>query len=195
MQTQRAPALLQIVLLLLAPPTIPAHAVGALPCMAAPTAEGPVALERVTIRAELEGTLARTRIDIVFGDRARTVSIAYTEPLAMRGAQAIYRLPLDYGATVGEFSIAIVARGAASGMRISGARDLTFARSGGNEVRAERRDFEPRGELEVAVTSGSSRLEAPRTRPAHVVLAPLLAPLQDLAPLLVARRVPVADLA
>ena len=135
------------------------------------------------------------RLHPIRAGRTRTVLVTYSETLAVHSGQTTYRLPLEYGSSVGEFSISIAVRGRASAMRISGARDLLFMRSAGNEVRTERRNFQPHGELEVVMTLRSGELEPARSWTAHVLHAALLAAREDLALLSGARRVPVADLA
>src|SRR6185295_17569612 len=58
-----------------------------------------------------QGNNFKVRVYPILPQRTRTVAIRYSESLAIRGTQATYRLPLDYGGRVGELSLALSVRG------------------------------------------------------------------------------------
>jgi Ca-activated chloride channel homolog len=101
-----------------------------------------------------QGNNFKLRVYPLFAQRTRTVQIRYSEPLVSRGAGAAYRLPLEYGGTVGEFSLALKVRGATARPALAGAaaHAMAFAAvEDGYQLTVRHRDHAPRGVLEVAV--------------------------------------------
>jgi hypothetical protein len=101
-----------------------------------------------------QGNNFKLRVYPIFAQRTRTVAIRYSENLATRGAQGIYRLPLEYGSKVGEFSLAVNVNGSTARPVPGGAagRGLVFTgAAGAYQMKTEHRDHAPNGVLEVAV--------------------------------------------
>ncbi len=101
-----------------------------------------------------QGNNFKLRVYPIFAQRTRTVAIRYSENLATRGAQGIYRLPLEYGSKVGEFSLAVSVNGSTARPVPGGApgRGLAFTgAAGAYELKTEHRDHAPKGVFEVAV--------------------------------------------
>ena len=99
-----------------------------------------------------QGTFQAARIH--FRQRSRIVAVTYSESLVARGLRGIYRLPLDYAATVGEFSLAVSVRGSTSRpvARGNAWQAIAFSGNGSDyQLKVDRRDHAPQGTLEVAV--------------------------------------------
>ena len=100
------------------------------------------------------GNNFKLRVYPIFAQRSRIVRVIYSESLVARGWQGIYRLPLEYAATVGEFSLAVSVRGSTSRPVAGGSAGQGLAFSGDAQaykLKLLRRDHAPRGALEVAV--------------------------------------------
>lgn len=101
-----------------------------------------------------QGNNFKVRVYPIPAQRSRTVAVTYSESLATRQARGIYRLPLEYAATVDEFTLDVSVRGSTSRPIASGeAAQGLSASSDANEHRlqSQQRNHVPRGILEIAV--------------------------------------------
>ena len=100
-----------------------------------------------------QGNNFKLRIYPLLPGKTRTVAIRYSEPLAAANGRRQYRLPLDYGSTVSEFSLRVQVTGAAQAPSAS-RDDLVFRRLGDDWVgKMERNQFSARGVLELSVAA------------------------------------------
>jgi hypothetical protein len=124
-------------------------------------ARGRAVFEEVT-RAQIDPALLqatagnnyRMRVYPIPARGRKRVVIRYAETLAARGAQRLYRLPLDYGTTLASLELTIHISDALPGILRSpaGLGELTFHRTGNSyRARVSRAQFETRGLLELAV--------------------------------------------
>lgn len=86
----------------------------------------------------------------------RTVVIRYAEPLGAAGTRRSYRLPLEYAEALSSFRLHVRVQGstAAPAVATRALGAVAFApAAGGWDATVERRDFRPRGVLELSVPS------------------------------------------
>lgn len=128
-----------------------------------PKARGQEAFEEIARRGVDPGLLQVTqgnnfklRVYPLFAQGRRIVQVRYIESLSGRGASHVFRLPVEYGADIRNFSVSIVARGAerAPAVVTGLPSGHAFQREGDDYVLSfERADYTPRGLVEVAVAA------------------------------------------
>jgi tetratricopeptide (TPR) repeat protein len=99
-----------------------------------------------------QGNNYKLRVYPLFAQRSRFVRIRYVEALPAQGRLQAWRLPLEYGAAIGEFSLRVVVSDAAAAPRTVSAQPglVAFARQGAGLVsETAQKDFRGRGLLEI----------------------------------------------
>jgi Ca-activated chloride channel family protein len=128
-----------------------------------PKARGQEAFEEIARRGVDPGLLQVTqgnnfklRVYPLFAQGRRIVQVRYVESLTGRGANHVFRLPVEYGSDIRTFSVNIVARGAdrAPAVAAGWPAGQAFQREGDDYVLAfERSDYTPKGMMEVSVAA------------------------------------------
>ena len=109
-----------------------------------------------------QGNNYKLRVYPLFAQRSRFVRITYVEALPVQGRAQAWRLPLEYPAAIGEFSLRIAVSDAGASPRVAAAPEglVDFSRKGEALVSDSAiRDFRGRGMLELQLRAPS----APRT--------------------------------
>lgn len=129
-----------------------------------PKARGQEAFEEIARRGVDPGLLQVTqgnnfklRVYPLFARGKRIVQVRYTEALGGRGANQVYRLPVEYGTDIWNFSVRIVARGATRQPTVIAGLPAgqAFQQEGGDYVLDfDRSNYSPKGMVEVAVATG-----------------------------------------
>ena len=129
-----------------------------------PKARGQEAFEEIARRGVDPGLLQVTqgnnfklRVYPLFAQGRRIVQVRYVESLTGRGASHVFRLPVEYGPGIRNFSVSIVARGADRAPAVVAGLPAgqAFRREGDDYALAfERPDYTPKGMMEVAVAAG-----------------------------------------
>jgi Ca-activated chloride channel homolog len=107
-----------------------------------------------------QGNNYKLRVYPLFAQRSRFVRIRYVEALPLQGRlhsyQHLYRLPLEYPATIGEYTLRVAVSDAAAAPRALGAPEglVDFQRRGAALVsEGARKDFRGRGTLEIRLAA------------------------------------------
>ncbi len=100
-----------------------------------------------------QGNNFKLRVYPLNAEQEKRVRIRTIESLTQRGQQRVFRLPLDFGATVDTFNLAVRAAGGSAPQIVRGAIDgLQFAKTGdGHRATLARRGFKANQPLELAI--------------------------------------------
>ncbi len=99
-----------------------------------------------------QGNNYKLRIYPLFAQRSRFVRIRYIEALPAQGRLQAWRLPLEYGAAIGDFSLRVAVSDAAAAPRVLSTQPglVAFERQGSALVsETAQKDFRGRGLLEI----------------------------------------------
>jgi Ca-activated chloride channel homolog len=105
-----------------------------------------------------QGNNYKLRVYPLFAQRSRFVRITYIEALPVQGRLQSWRLPLEYPAAVGEFSLRIAVNDAAASPRVVAASEglVEFTRKGASLVsETSKKDFRGRGVLAIQLQAAS----------------------------------------